>query len=116
MMDNNDPFKNDIVALFESFTMLVYSDGGDGTGTIMCRNWTVQQVADWYDEWNNQQSFKLQRVDRHDGTVSFWDNQEGIVFIPGPETTVDFQTRTEVDDGLKSLKTDYCFGNYILIL
>lgn len=108
-------FKDYVVALFEPFTNLVRSDGGDGGGLIVCRTRKKEEVAQWYEEWNKTQKCPYKRED-HEANINFVDNQEGIVILDGAEVKHDSFETTEIEDFLKTLHVHYKFGDYILIV
>lgn len=101
-----------ITAFFEPFTNMILSDGGDGGGTIITRFAPAKLVADWYDEWQTiiNKKFKFERINRPDGGVSFWDNQEGFRIIDGNNP------RGLTDNEIQNFKADYMFGDYVLVL
>jgi hypothetical protein len=104
-----EKIKDLYVAFFEPLTDMFLSDGGDGSITIITRHVPAKLVADWYDEWQSNKKWKLERKNHEDGHVSFWDNQEGILIFDGPRGDL-------TDKELQILKTDYMFGDYVLIL
>lgn len=106
----NSPTQKDLyVSFFGPLTEMFLSDGGDGSATIITRYAPAKLVADWYNEWQSNRKCKLERIDRPDGSVSFWDGQEGIVIVDGPRGGL-------TDKELPLIKTGYAFGDYVVIL
>lgn len=96
-------------SFFGPITDLVLSDGGDGMAVIISRYVPAKLVGDWYMEWQSARKCKLERQDRDDGSVSFWDDQEGIVIVNGPHDGLS-------ESKLNEIKEHYRFGNYIVII
>ena len=110
--DYTPPTSKDLtISFFKPFTNLVLSDGGDGGGTIITRYTPAELVADWYEEWQSNKKFKLERRNRDDGTVSFWDNQEGFVIVNA--SSKEETDNTKVRD---LIAQDFHFGNYLLMI
>ena len=106
----NAPTQKDLyMAFFGPLTNMFLSDGGDGSATIITKYAPAKLVADWYEEWQSNKKYKLERKNHDDGHVSFWDNQEGILIFDGPKGEL-------TDKELNIIKTGYMFGDDVVIL
>ena len=59
---------------------VIFDSGGDGSGTLYCKNYNYKEVAELFEQWSDDLEMNLTRLNSVEGKyVSFYSDQEGIV-------------------------------------
>lgn len=96
--------------LFKCLDFFVKSDGGDGGGAIVCKNY--EEVANWFEEWYLQEHNHLKsmwpekRFYPEHRMVNFHDNNENIIF------TDDTDIKLFSHEYIYIVKTELIYGWY----
>jgi len=109
----NEFYEKQKATLLESFTNLVHCEGGDGWGLIVVtKHFSINDLADYYNELECVKNYEYQRENRGDGSVCFSDHEECIAFISYKQY-IEICTRPVFQaQGV----SEFNFWDYILIL